>query len=425
MKLKQFIILFSLFFLLAGIVFSYLLGKIRTKPQNQVQINEINQMIIKQWPILADEWENPDFSAYEGDLNFTVLTISGVVLYKTNPQCADTIQAAIANQYTILDVIYLDEIAGKILIDTELDNWLSENQKILFIFFVVFLIVEMLLIVFFLFKIRSSILMPFKKLENFAVHIAGGNLDFPLNMDKSNIFGAFSESFDLMRDELKNSREKERLAEQSKKELVAKLSHDIKTPIASILAVSELMQVSAESEKDREKMQIVREKAKWIDTLISDLFRATLEELQNVSVSPIEKDSQILVSIFSAADYLKCTDIEPVPACILLLDEIRTRQILDNIIVNSYKYANTKIKISFTFEAEFLAVKIKDFGSGVADAELPFLFEKYYRGKNALEKEGVGLGLHISRYLMQQMGGDISCENETDGFSVKIYLKLA
>ena len=63
-------------------------------------------------------------------------------------------------------------------------------------------------------------------------------------MDRENVFGAFTESFDLMRHELRRARERERRASQSKKELVAKLSHDIKTPIASIRAVAEVMAVT-------------------------------------------------------------------------------------------------------------------------------------------------------------------------------------
>lgn len=423
MKIKRFIIFFSLLFFTSGIVFLHFLGKIRERPQQMVSINEINQVVNEQWDVFLRKG-NPDFSDLKESLDFSVLTISGSVLYKTNLQTADTIQDALSKNYMIVDVVYRNEIVGKILINTAVDDWLFQNQRMLFVFFVFFMLIEFISMIIFLLKIRRSIFVPFKKLDNFAVHVAGGNLDFPLEMDKSNVFGAFSESFDLMREELKQSREKERLVEKSKKELVAKLSHDINTPVASILAVSELMQISVESEKEREQLIIIHEKAKWIDTLISDLFQATLEELQNILVHPVEKDSQILIPLIAASDYLKRVDVDSVPACMLQVDEIRMQQIFDNIIGNAYKYADTNLKVSFSFESEFLLVKIKDFGKGVPSSELPFLFEKYYRGQNAKEKDGAGLGLHISRYLIQQMGGDISCNNEQDGFCMIIYLRL-
>ena len=64
---------------------------------------------------------------------------------------------------------------------------------------------------------------PFRELEGFSAEVAKGNLDFRLSMKKRNMFGAFTESFDIMREELKNAREREYQANISKKELVAEL----------------------------------------------------------------------------------------------------------------------------------------------------------------------------------------------------------
>ena len=89
-------------------------------------------------------------------------------------------------------------------------------------------------------------------MKDFAERIADGNLDIPLKMDRQNLFGAFTESFDIMRTELKKSRIAEANANESKKELVAKLSHDIKTPIASIKAASEVGAALSPDKKNRE-----------------------------------------------------------------------------------------------------------------------------------------------------------------------------
>ncbi len=126
---------------------------------------------------------------------------------------------------------------------------------------------------------EKRILSPFRKLQSFAWHIAAGNLDVPLEMDRNNLFGAFTESFDLMREELHNSREKEREADRSKKELVASLSHDIKTPVASIKSATELMLFTAENDEYKEQLQGINAKAEQIDSLITNMFHATLEEL--------------------------------------------------------------------------------------------------------------------------------------------------
>ena len=84
---------------------------------------------------------------------------------------------------------------------------------------------------------------PFNKLSDFAASVSKGNLDVPLNMDRHNYFGAFTESFDRMREELKLSSEREAAANRSKQELVAELSHDIKTPVATFKATCEVMEI--------------------------------------------------------------------------------------------------------------------------------------------------------------------------------------
>lgn len=97
-----------------------------------------------------------------------------------------------------------------------------------------------------------------------------GNLDLPLEMDRQNLFGAFTESFDLMRSELKKARLAEAKANAEKKELVAKLSHDIKTPVASIKAAAEVGLALSETERMKENYTQIIRKADQINGLITN-----------------------------------------------------------------------------------------------------------------------------------------------------------
>jgi len=272
---------------------------------------------------------------------------------------------------------------------------------------------------------ERSILLPFKKLRRFARDIAQGNLDIPLEMDKNNLFGAFTESFDLMREELKAARENERAANRSKKELVASLSHDIKTPVASIKAATELMLVSARDENDKIRLARINEKAEQINTLITDMFHATLEELQTLRVNVTEIHSTVIPNLIKSADYKGKVKPFEIPSCMILSDVIRLQQIFDNIIGNSYKYADTDIEIGTSFEGRYLAVDISDYGGSISDDELPLITNKFYRGKNADNKSGYGLGLFISSTLLAQMGGELKADNCGGRFSVRVMLKLA
>ena len=276
-----------------------------------------------------------------------------------------------------------------------------------------------------LWSIHRSILAPFHRLEHFARRIAAGDLDIPLHMDRAGSFGAFTESFDLMRTELARAREAERQATQSKKELVASLSHDIKTPVASIKAVAELMSVTAAEEKDGQRLEIIRAKADQIDLLISNMFTATLEELQELPVTPTELPSTQLAEIIHNADYQQKAAAFTLPECLLIGDAVRLAQVMDNIFINSYKYADTGIELAARLEGHSLHISISDCGKGVLPEELPLLTQKFYRGENTAGQSGAGLGLYVSKYFMEKMSGELHCQNSPGGFSVLLTLTLA
>lgn len=272
---------------------------------------------------------------------------------------------------------------------------------------------------------ERSILAPFRNLQRFARDIALGNLDIPLDMDKHGRFGAFTESFDLMREELKKARENERNADRSKKELVASISHDIKTPVASIKAATEVMLLSAKGEKDRKQLERIGEKTEQINTLITDMFHATLEELRELNVTLAEIHSTVIPRLIQSADYRGRVQPFIIPSCIALADAVRLQQVFDNIIGNSYKYADTDIMIQSFIDGRNLYIEIMDFGAGVSGDELPLIIDKFYRGSNSGDKSGYGLGLYITKTLLTQMSGDFYCENRPGGFAVVLSLRLA
>jgi len=291
--------------------------------------------------------------------------------------------------------------------------------------------------------IYVQILKPFAKMKRFAAKIAEGDLEFQLMMDKSNYFGAFTESFDMMREELMKAKQSEYKANISKKELVAELSHDIMTPVATIKAICELLQVKLRSEEDSksgtssdrnalgetaEKIEVIYNKADVIDKLISDMFHATLEELEMLKVNITEQPSTIITQMFMGINNFEKIHFQnSVTECLIKCDPLRLGQVIDNIISNSYKYAGTEIDVRFDMNEpeKILGIKVRDYGSGVDDNELPLVCEKFYRGSQETVKNsaGSGLGLYLARQFMEGMGGTFDCYNE-DGFVVEIHIKI-
>jgi len=272
---------------------------------------------------------------------------------------------------------------------------------------------------------KKRIIDPFVSLQDFAKNIARGDLDTPLYMDKHNAFGAFTESFDLLREELKTARESEREADRRKKELVATLSHDIKTPVAAIKATVELMQIRDYDDKTKYQLQEMFNKAEEITVLVNDMFHSTLQELQALKVSVAEFSSTTLAQLIQRADYKKRAGQVNIPDCVLMGDTVRLGQIFDNIIGNSYKYADTKIDVTTEFDGATLVITFRDYGAGTDNEELPLLFNKFYRGKGTANVNGYGLGLYIAKHLLKEMGGDIRLSNTNPGFLVQITLMLA
>lgn len=150
-----------------------------------------------------------------------------------------------------------------------------------------------------------------------------------------------------------------------------------------------------------------------------------LTDLDSLAVNLETAESIIIEKALRQADFKKKTGELAIPECLVIADKVRIFQIMDNIISNSYKYADTEIKVSSYFEDDYLCVCIKDFGSGVKKEEEIFLTQKYFRGQNAQEKEGSGMGLYITEYLIKRMKGKMLClSKENEWFEVKIWLML-
>lgn len=363
----------------------------------------------------------PDF-----EYQFTILNQDNQLLYQSAPDTARSLHEATAGHYMILDLNDQGTYLGKVLINTALPQLLKEQIHALAVVVILLFTAAALLILGFFFHFNYKVLRPFQQLNKLASNIAAGNLDLPLAMDQNNLFGAFTASLDLLREELQTAKRQEALANKSKKELVASLSHDVKTPITSIKLISELLEVTTPDQQLKEKIHTIYQKADQIDHLVTNLFQASLEELGQLQVSVKEMPSTVLTELFLEADYYHLTSMNQIPACLIKIDPLRMQQVIDNIINNSVKYANTAIEISFQLVPDFLSVTISDFGPGVDEAELPLLFQKYFRGHQAIASaaDGSGIGLYLSAYLMEQMGGSIACFNHHRGFSVRLLIAL-
>lgn len=418
MKVKGFLAGTAVFLMLeAVLILIFLKGKTEAL-QDAAAVNEAVQSVQADWEDMGNHRSVPG-------LAYVVLDLEENVLFRTDEGLRESLNGAVIHRDTILDISVGNRTVGKLIIQNEgAAAQRAEKQRAAALLFGGVLL-QCCAMAGYLFYLHRRVTGPFGRMKDFAERVAGGNLDVPLCMDRNNIFGAFTESFDIMRAELKRARLAEARANADKKELVAKLSHDIRTPVASIRATAEVGLALSDTLKQRETYESIIGKADQINALVTNLFTAALEELRRLSVAPVDMDSRELKGMLENADYLHRARIPEIPECLIYADRLRLQQVFDNIFSNSYKYADTEIMVSAEKEGRCLSVIIEDMGGGVKEEELPLLKEKFRRGSNAENKEGAGLGLYISDFFLKEMQGGLTLENGGQGLRVTIGICLS
>lgn len=275
-----------------------------------------------------------------------------------------------------------------------------------------------------------AILRPFEKMKAFAARISSGDLNVPLNYERSNYFGEFTWAFDSMRNEITRSRASEKEAIENNKTVIATLSHDIKTPIASIRAYVEGLSANMDSscEKREKYLSVITKKCDEVSRLTNDLFLHSVSDLDKLKLVP----ERIEICAFTesvineiAAERGDIIFKKPDFTAFVSADKNRFTQACENIVNNARKYAKTDIEVFFTREDENIILHFRDYGEGIPDEDMPFIFDKFYRGSNCGNEQGSGLGLYIVKYIAEKTGGKVVLQNLGGGFEVKIILPAA
>ncbi len=350
------------------------------------------------------------------------------------------------NEAMVLDLEINGEYVGKV-------GWLDIKNKIDQIGMgylrasVTMWVAVLLAVYIILFFIYLGFIRPTKDLKQFSTELAKGNLDVALPIRRFNPFGGFTEAFDIMREELKTSQKQRIDSEIARKELVSGLSHDIKTPVAVIEATCEVLDAKFTRELNKpdspyppedirdvtDKIGTISAKAHTISTLMTDIMHSGLEESEKALVKPVEEYTQVIEDYFvRLKNYGNIIIKNHIPQCLVYMDRQRMEQVIDNVVGNSHKYAGTDITVSFDevngimmpdgSKAAFVSITISDEGPGVAEEDLPLIAQKYYRGSNAKEGSGYGLGMYLVKLYMQRQGGDMEYYND-NGFTVRLLLR--
>ena len=316
---------------------------------------------------------------------------------------------------------------GELQSDLLKESQKEDNSNTRTLMIGIYLVVILFVLGVFLY-IYSKVIKPFERLNEFAGEVAKGNMDLPLEFERNNMFGAFTWAFDSMRREIKKARTCEKEAIENNKTVIATISHDIKTPIASIRAYSEALLAGMDHNLERRQRYIstIMDKCDEVSQLTNDLFLHALADLDKLKMNLEKWDARssiedILHGI--QGDNPRIEILSDISKVNIYVDMKRLEQVYENLIGNALKYAgNSQVVISHEENEEYLIGIIRDYGDGIDDEDIPFIFDKFYRGKNVGNKEGAGLGLYIVKYIMEQMNGKIEITNTNPGVEAKLYI---
>ena len=233
----------------------------------------------------------------------------------------------------------LDALIVKIK-DSDSDNYNDSKNKI-----IIFYLISVAFICIVFVVVYTVVLKPFKDLENFASELSKGNLDIDLKYNRVNMFGEFTWAFDHMRSELKKSREREQEAVENNKTIIATLSHDIKTPVASIRAYAEGLSENMDSTPERREryINVIMKKCDEVSKVTDDMFVHSLHDLDRLVINKdkIALDKVIKETIESLKGDKDDINVKGKIDEFTLNegDSMRIAQVIENIITNARKYA--------------------------------------------------------------------------------------
>ena len=283
----------------------------------------------------------------------------------------------------------------------------------------------------------KHIMTPLDELNDGARRVQDNDLSQDILYVGDTEFERVCVAFNNMQEHILEEQEKNRRYEQARTEMIAGISHDLRTPLTAIRGSIKGMLdgVAAIPEMQQKFLNTAYRRAGEMDVLLNQLFYLSKLETGNMPlmVREINLTEYLAKYINGKQDVLNPEEAQ-LHATLqerkyyTMLDPEQMQRVLDNLVENSRKYSETiplRMKIKLEKTPKGVSICFQDNGVGVPEEKLPYIFEEFYRGDESRnKKEGNGLGLYIVKYLMEAMGGSVRAEN-ADGLAVYLELPIS
>lgn len=291
----------------------------------------------------------------------------------------------------------------------------------------------LILIISFLYTLKIT--KPINRITNKIFKLSNG--DYSIYKAKSGTYYEVEESLNQLSDRLSSNEEERQKLEAMREEWISNISHDIKTPLTSIIGNAEIIE-DTDYEIDTKTIhrccKTITNKSEYIKTLVEDLNLSTRLKNNNLAlnkkqVNIVSLIRHVVIDIINDEKYndnnISFTYSED--DIFLQLDKGLMSRVFVNIIINAFVHNNSDVKINIDIQKKnngSIEVTIKDDGKGVSKEELNNIFRRYYRGTNTKKKiEGSGLGMAIAHDIVKVHGGNINATSKL-GSGLKITIIL-
>lgn len=285
-----------------------------------------------------------------------------------------------------------------------------------------------------LFYVGAKVIAPFHRMEQVPGELAKGNLSTPIPEDRNKFLHRFIWGTNMLRESLRERRERELEMHRDKKMLLLSLTHDIKTPLSVIKLNVQALQKNLYRDEERRERALtdIGGKVDEIERYVTQIVAASREDFLDLTVR--EEEFYLSDLLQHVRDYyssrleLRKTEfrIEEYRDCLLAGDEARLEEVLQNIIENAVKYGDgERIRIETGREDGCVLISVANTGEALGQDEMWKLFDSFYRGSNAGRQPGSGLGLYICRRLMANMNGDIFARYRDGEFIMTVVVRMS
>jgi signal transduction histidine kinase len=225
-------------------------------------------------------------------------------------------------------------------------------------------------------------------------------------------------------------------AVQQRQDVLAMVSHDLRNPLSTILVLTQLLLgdlATDARDEDQKKVTLIRRSAERMNRMIEDLLDASSIDAGHLSIDvkrttlgPLVAEVMDVVRPMAEAKSIRVVAHLPAEDCALLCDRTRIVQVLLNLVGNAIKFTapGGSVRLSAEPQATALLVRVTDTGPGITKERLARVFERYWQARETASK-GTGLGLYISKGIVEAHGGSIGAESTVgQGSSFRFTLPL-